>query len=413
MTQWSGGEYSISLRNVDTVGTWSPHYFRPVTSTKTCKGNRKRARVAALESQAGQAKGFVDSLSRNAFPIHQNGTAAEGWPSTFLSEREDNILIDDTVVSASGTQSQSLAGFTSRFAFGSVGPQPVIPATSDGGETAVSETTSSDESFFVPSLSPPDAKVSTDMEIAFSSPFTSAKADVECAAGQTGPTDSGLSDDDPLISFQEDFDEYIGSSDASTAPDTSSQLGHYRGASSMTSLSFADDTFISTPELSLIRAHITILSLISRPTHPIDIWNLYAVSPFNQPEDPSISPLVPENYRPTQSQQLIRHHPVFDMLPWPAVRDKILNMFSLPSQARPEPARGDMPDVVMQIKFDMMDAAGGFRIWGTNAFDEENWEVGQTFFEKWWWALNGEIVRKSNALRRCRGEDVLRLRNKL
>lgn len=56
----------------------------------------------------------------------------------------------------------------------------------------------------------------------------------------------------------------------------------------------------------------------------------------------------------------------------------------------------------------MKDAGGGLRVWGQDPFDEGNWEVGQRFFELWWWALDAGIVERSNELRKGRGEDVLR-----
>lgn len=58
------------------------------------------------------------------------------------------------------------------------------------------------------------------------------------------------------------------------------------------------------------------------------------------------------------------------MLPWPRVRDRILQITTLPIHARAPVARDDMPNVVMRIKNAMIDSAGEVRVWGSNPFDE-------------------------------------------
>jgi hypothetical protein len=180
--------------------------------------------------------------------------------------------------------------------------------------------------------------------------------------------------------------------------------------------SFNDEAYVTMPGLSVIRAHVTILKAMYRNCGKIDIWNPFAVSPFYQPDAPSASPpppafVLPDNYRPTALQKAVKHHPVLDLLPWPSVRSKILHILTLPQEVRPQRAKGDMPSVTMQLMFDMKDTGGGLRVWGSNPFDENNWEVGPVFFQQWWWALNSEIVKRSNQIRVQRGEDILRLRD--
>ena len=68
-----------------------------------------------------------------------------------------------------------------------------------------------------------------------------------------------------------------------------------------------------------------------------------------------------------------------------------------------------MANVIMRLILDMKDSVGGIRVQGTDPFDETNWELGQQFFENWWWAFDINVVRNSNLLRRRRGEGVLRL----
>jgi len=94
-------------------------------------------------------------------------------------------------------------------------------------------------------------------------------------------------------------------------------------------------------------------------------------------------------------------------LPWPTTRDKLIQVFAQPPQLRP-PAAAD-PMSLVQLVYDMEDSAEGIRIWGPDPFDMDSWEVGQAFFERWWWALESAIVNKSNEWRVARGAGRLRL----
>ena len=230
--------------------------------------------------------------------------------------------------------------------------------------------------------------------------------------------------DNQTLQSQDDFTGYMTGSDTSyTANNTASNqiLDHAWDNippedTDFDPFSFNDEAYVTTPGLSVIRAHVTILQHMHGNGSKVDVWNPFAVSPFYQPGAPSTSlpPLafvLPDNYRPTALQKGVKHHPVIDLLPWPAVRSKILHGLTLPQEVRPQRAKGDMPSVTMQLMFDMKDAGGGLRVWGSNPFDENNWEIGPVFFQQWWWALNGEIIKRSNQIRTQRGEDILRLRD--
>jgi hypothetical protein len=116
---------------------------------------------------------------------------------------------------------------------------------------------------------------------------------------------------------------------------------------------------------------------------------------------------LPQNLRPTEVQKRVPHHPLFDILPWPSVRTKFICVFAQPMQMRPPAARDPM--ALMQVIFDMDDSAEGVRVTGSDMYKEGNWEIGQTFFANWWWALDRSVVENSNTLRRKRGADKLRL----
>jgi hypothetical protein len=99
------------------------------------------------------------------------------------------------------------------------------------------------------------------------------------------------------------------------------------------------------------------------------------------------------------------HHPVIDLLPWPNVRDRILLLLSLPDEARPSTVTG--PLGVVQLVYDLEDAAEGMRIWGNDPCEPSSWEVGQVLFERWWFVFDREVIEQSNYWRRLRGAPKL------
>lgn len=111
--------------------------------------------------------------------------------------------------------------------------------------------------------------------------------------------------------------------------------------------------------------------------------------------------------QPTTAQLSIPHHPLFDILPWPELRTKLICVFALPEQQRPENARGSM--ALLQVAYDIEDVTDGFRVNG-EGMEREDWEVGEAFFKNWWWALDRHIVETSNAWRQRRGQNQLSIR---
>ena len=105
----------------------------------------------------------------------------------------------------------------------------------------------------------------------------------------------------------------------------------------------------------------------------------------------------------------MQHHPMLDFLPWPSVRDRIISIFNLPVEARPPAATG--PLGLVQFAYDMEDSAEGVRIWGEDPYDDRNWEVGQVFFERWWFIFDNEIIEQSNRWRDLRGANRLKMSN--
>lgn len=169
------------------------------------------------------------------------------------------------------------------------------------------------------------------------------------------------------------------------------------------SASFPDSYLLPVNELTLLRA---MLRIATRLGCDQSVWSLTAISPFNLGTATSADRL-PATWRPTASQLLVPHHPLVDFLPWPNVRDRVLELMALPDEERPDNARG--PTALVNLTYDMEDGAEGVRIWGGDPYDEKGWEVGQVFFERWWFVLDREVIDQSNGWRRLRGAPPLRL----
>lgn len=117
---------------------------------------------------------------------------------------------------------------------------------------------------------------------------------------------------------------------------------------------------------------------------------------------------LPYHLLPTPTQRIIPHHPIIDLLPWPSTRDKLIHVFHLPVNLRPENAQD--PLSLLRLVYDMEDDGGeGMRISGRDPFEPCAWEIGQVVFERWWWAFEIGVVERSNRTRVSRGESQLTL----
>ncbi|KAI1918554.1 hypothetical protein LOZ58_002462 [Ophidiomyces ophidiicola] len=171
---------------------------------------------------------------------------------------------------------------------------------------------------------------------------------------------------------------------------------------------FPDERIIEIPTFALLNAVLTIASRLDLMDN---LWEVASISPIftgcrgNQlgslNQNPPLLLDLPENFRPTPTQRLIPHHPVLDLLPWPTVRDKLIQVFSLPPHLRPAPAADPMG--LVSLVYDIEDPTEGLRVSGPDPFMANMWEVGQHVFQRWWWAFEGSIVERSNRLRRERG----------
>jgi len=205
------------------------------------------------------------------------------------------------------------------------------------------------------------------------------------------------------VSFPNPIDAVYVSSDSAFSSSCPSPLG----SSESTNISFPDSYYLPVNALTLLKALFRIALRLQCNT--TTIWMLEANSPFNDGTHTALTTQkLPPVWRPTLSQSSMPHHPVIDLLPWPNVRDRILLLLSLPDEARPPTVTG--PLGVVQLVYDLEDAAEGMRVWGNDPCEPTSWEVGQVLFERWWFVFDREVIEQSNSWRRLRGAPMLTMK---
>ncbi|KAF2739692.1 hypothetical protein EJ04DRAFT_519347 [Polyplosphaeria fusca] len=170
-----------------------------------------------------------------------------------------------------------------------------------------------------------------------------------------------------------------------------------------------DGMQIEVPLFATMRAFATIATILNVTDN---IFNPTAIHTLSSIPHPSLPP----NLHPTPAQVVIPHHPLFDTLPWPSVREKLICMFALPPAFRPSIAQGDMGEAIQRLTLDLDDSKDGIRVHGNmagwtdgNEMTEECWEVGERFYKNWWWSMEPKVIEISNRRRKERGLGALRL----
>lgn len=117
--------------------------------------------------------------------------------------------------------------------------------------------------------------------------------------------------------------------------------------------------------------------------------------PCDRPLDPSIFihifAAAPPSLMPTALQSTIPHYPYLDILPIPALRNKLLKA-------------NDIIDV-REMWQDL--SAGEVKVWGNTPWEEGGWEIGERFAVKWWFLMDEEVLKGTNFWRRMRNEKLL------
>jgi hypothetical protein len=111
---------------------------------------------------------------------------------------------------------------------------------------------------------------------------------------------------------------------------------------------------------------------------------------------------LPKPFKPTNAQLETPHYYGVDMIPFPALRDRLISLGT-------EVSRGFVQDLG-ECGDEDDDSDDGFSqviIWGEDYLNEMSWEVSQGVLETWGWLLGPEFVQRANFWRRQRGAPVL------
>ncbi|KAH0551064.1 hypothetical protein GP486_007586 [Trichoglossum hirsutum] len=116
----------------------------------------------------------------------------------------------------------------------------------------------------------------------------------------------------------------------------------------------------------------------------------------------SLEPVLPKQLKPTNAQLETPHYHGIDLIPFPALRDRLISLGT-------DVSRGFVQDLG-ECGDDDDDNDEGFNqviIWGEDFLNEMSWEVSQRVLETWGWLLGPEFVQRANFWRRQRGAPVL------
>ncbi|KAF8856182.1 hypothetical protein BDZ45DRAFT_692032 [Acephala macrosclerotiorum] len=108
---------------------------------------------------------------------------------------------------------------------------------------------------------------------------------------------------------------------------------------------------------------------------------------------------TPISLSPTPLQLSLPHWPYIDILPLPALRNKLLQAHDL---IDPQDIWIDLIEGNRIGEGDM-----GIKVWGNRSWDERGWEIGRGFATKWWFLMDEEVLGTTNFWRAARGEELL------
>jgi len=113
----------------------------------------------------------------------------------------------------------------------------------------------------------------------------------------------------------------------------------------------------------------------------------------------SLSPALPYSLKPTQLQLTTPHHAYVDLIPSPALRDRLIAI-------GPANCNTFLMEVCT-IACDIEDS-GQMTIWGEDWLNEFSWEFSAAVLERWGgWLLTNEWGQRANFWRRQRGHPTL------
>ncbi|KAH7013599.1 hypothetical protein EDB80DRAFT_762214 [Ilyonectria destructans] len=136
-----------------------------------------------------------------------------------------------------------------------------------------------------------------------------------------------------------------------------------------------------------------------------------AISPFNQ-FGPRLSgqlkapPSSPKSLYPTTVQLTVTHHPWFDLLPFPRMRDNMLNYIAAEKFNEDEVCYD-----LLYVGDEFFEEKPSLLVWG-QLWDVRSWDVSVAFPRKWGWLIQGcpELIESTSYWREKRGEKRLTVR---
>lgn len=91
---------------------------------------------------------------------------------------------------------------------------------------------------------------------------------------------------------------------------------------------------------------------------------------------------------PTSLQRTLPHHPFFDLLPFPRMRDLAMSALSM--------------EIFDEDEF-ITDVGQNFYCWGREPALESSWEISPEFIKKWWFMVDKDMLKQTNFWRQNRG----------
>jgi hypothetical protein len=117
---------------------------------------------------------------------------------------------------------------------------------------------------------------------------------------------------------------------------------------------------------------------------------------------------LPPSLKPTDLQRSIPHHPWFDILPFPEMRDNLLRL-ELDTDVVASSSRYNADSLChWMVGLDATQKEGGLVVWG-DPCDIASWEVTAEFYRQWGWTLGRcvDLFKSTNSWRERRGEKPL------
>ncbi|KAL7936510.1 hypothetical protein V8C35DRAFT_295712 [Trichoderma chlorosporum] len=175
-------------------------------------------------------------------------------------------------------------------------------------------------------------------------------------------------------------------------------------------LSPSNDHLLCIMQFNVMRAFGTLSSILG--LSPDSLVDVNALSPFTPSIISSAHTVphhqLPKSLAPTALQKSIPHHPWFDILPFPQMRDNLLRLEYETTTAMEKHGYDADRLCHWMVGLDNSQRESGLILWG-DPWNLDSWEVTTEFLHEWGWTLEGcvDLFRSTNYWRTRRGEKPL------